>query len=156
MGRRQAVSEEARRIAVRVATEAARTLKGYGIVIPPLRRPPMLPMDATVVVPANGEVLFRLLRGQEPRQADFQSNQDKGRPRTDGVPHLIRCGVSMYAEPGQALIHAHRYPLAVAAVTLDIGVGISLARTYGPGHYTVWGHPEILMSQAQALAYVPD
>jgi hypothetical protein len=62
----------------------------------------------------------------------------------------------MYDEPGQALVHAHRYPLAVAAVTLVAGAGISLAKTYGAGHYTVWGHPEILVAQAQAVAYVAD
>jgi hypothetical protein len=39
----------------------------------------------------------------------------------------------------------------VAAVVLGRGTGSNLAKTYGEGHYTVWGQPRVLASQATVV-----
>src|SRR4051812_34451507 len=119
MSPRRSVTEEARRLAIRTANATARRLEGFGRSVPPGRRPAYLPKEAVVVVPAAGEILYRLLSSDEPRERDFLSNRDKERPPMAGVPHLIHCGVSMYEHPDQALLKAQRYPLAVVAVELE-------------------------------------
>lgn len=108
------VSTEARQLAIRMATATARRLEAFGLVVPPGRRPSAVPHDAMVVMPARGEILYRLLSSGEARERDFFSNRDKDRPAFTGHPYVVHCGVSMYEHPDQALLHANRYPLAVA------------------------------------------
>jgi hypothetical protein len=149
--RRASVTDEARQLAIRVVMAATRRLENYGVVIPPAWRPPRIPRDGFVVVPARGEVLFRLLSADDVRERDFFSKHDKERPCGENEPHVVYCGISMYEHPDQALIKANRYPLAVAAVTLREGEGFMLSKTYGPGHYTVWGNPETLLANARPI-----
>lgn len=151
---RAAVTNEVRHRAGQAATAAARLLEAYGLIDPPEERPASLPPGAILALPARGEMLYRLLSSDEVRERDFFSNHDKDRPPLVGTDHVIHCGVSMFARPDQALIRANRYPVAVAAITLAAGMGVTLAKTFGAGHYTVWGDPPILQSQAQLLTVV--
>jgi hypothetical protein len=153
-GRRR-VTEDARQLAIRLAAATARRLEGYGLSAPPGRRPANLPHEAIVVMPARGEMLYRLLSSDEVRERDFFSNHEKDRPPMDGEPHVVHCGISMYEYVDQALLRANRFPLALAAVTLSAGRGVTLAKTYGVGHYTVWGQPSVLIETSTLVAHVP-
>lgn len=42
-------------------------------------------------------------------------------------------------------------PTFVAQVELRAGLGVSIAKTLGPGHFTVWGDPEMLLSVARVI-----
>ncbi len=108
-----------------------------------------------VVVPARGEVLFRLLGSEEIKERDFLNNVAKGRPPLGSEPFVARLGLSMYEHPDQAVLKARRYPVALAAVTLVAGSGLMLAKTYGVGHYTVWGDPDVLLDHAQLAGHIP-
>jgi hypothetical protein len=157
MSRRRSVSREARLRATRAAGAASRRLLDrFGLQIPPGARPGLLPRDALVVMPAQGEILYRLLGADEIRERDFLSNRDKGRPCPANLPYIAHCGLSMYEHPDQALIHANRYPLSLAAVYLEAGAGTALAKSFGVGHYTVWASPSRMMSSAEVVAFVPE
>jgi hypothetical protein len=105
-------------------------------------------------MPARGEVLFRLVAAGEPKQRDFKSKHDLGMPSM-GAAHVVHCGLSMFERPEQVVSRAQRYPLVVVAVTLADGVGLTLAKTFGTGHYTVWGQADVLLARATPVAHEP-
>jgi hypothetical protein len=127
----------------------------YGF--PPLAQDIDLPPGALLIVPACGQVLYRLLSKPEPRLRDFMSNHERTLttrqgdqppvPRLQGDPFDDWCSVSMYARPEQAVAIAQRWPTFVQAVHLAAGNGFSLARTEADidGHYDVWGDPQALL-----------
>jgi hypothetical protein len=112
-----------------------------------------------LVVPANGQVLYRLLSKGAPRLRDFMSQHEKTLTVPDGgQPPVPRqpddefadwVSVSMFATIGDALEIPQRWPTFVQAVHLVPGLGFSLARTEPdlPGHYDVWGDPQALLDQ---------
>lgn len=109
-----------------------------------------LPAEAVVAVPSDGQMLYRLLRQQEPKAADFRSNRERGRPPAPRENVLLHCGVSMFSDRDAALSRARRTPVFLAAVTLAPGRGFYIAKTGGPFHYTVWGDPAALSAGARA------
>ena len=146
-GRRSPLSEDVRQAALDLAKRTLRQAGG-GIVRPPGRAPSVIPKAGVVAVPARGERLFRLLGSDEPRAVDFRSNQEKGRPPFEGCPWLQHCGLSMFEHAEQAIMVARFQPLVIVQVELSKEAGFMLAKTFGPGHYSVWGDPEALMGQA--------
>jgi hypothetical protein len=111
------------------------------------------PPGTVIALPARkGQTLFRLIREDEPQPKDFLSYRDRGKPRYKGdeeLPELLMRGISMFASPGRAERTARYFPKRIARVTMWEGLGVSIAKTRGPGHYTVWGDPEVLVTRAR-------
>ena len=107
-----------------------------------------LPRDTILALPADGEVLYRLLRRELPEARDFMSNLTKNkRPFPDEHP-IYYAGMSMFELKSQALSRARRKH--VASVVLEPGKGFHIAKTRGAGHYTVWGDAEQLLEVSRA------
>ena len=104
-----------------------------------------------LALPSDGAALFRLVWNDPPEPEDFRSFvQMRGLP-FKGDPSaaiVLLQGVSMFATPSQALSRARKEPKIVAMISLEAGRGIHVAKTFGAGHYTVWGDPEQLARRA--------
>jgi hypothetical protein len=97
-----------------------------------------LPSDAVVALPAAGQVLYRLASNPL-EESDFVSLAHRGKPPFKKRPMLMHAGLSMFEQIAQAKSRSNRSPVVVAEVRLDPGFQFYLAKTYGIGHYTVWG-----------------
>jgi hypothetical protein len=117
--------------------------------------------DPNVSTP--GEIarrLYRIVKTNPPKLADFVSNAAKERPIPDDArPEARRLwdGLSAYATEAQARRHAKISPmlgsfLAELAITPDAPVRIE--RTLGTGHYTIWGDPALLLACVTRVAAV--
>jgi hypothetical protein len=103
-------------------------------------------------IPASGdEILFRLARKDPLRAADFESSIAKGyEPVRIEDQYVLLTGLSMWEEERLARARARR-PGFLAEVHLPAGVGVSLAKTFGDGHYTVWGSPHVLVASSRII-----
>jgi hypothetical protein len=103
-----------------------------------------LDADWLVVVPAAGQLLFRLVGSGTSRPRDFQSDRDKERPQWPEQSYVDYLGVSMFETVELAEENAVRYPKMIASVRLAADKGFTIARTYVDieGHYSAWGDPE--------------
>jgi hypothetical protein len=117
--------------------------------LPPLAADIGLRADATVVVPAHGQVVFRLLGRSAARVFDFQSAHDRDRPARPGQDFLDYVGLSTFGSEEAAIRTARRFPKIIARVHLPAGEGLMLARTLPDAaqHYTVWGDPQVLLGR---------
>jgi hypothetical protein len=113
-----------------------------------------------IVVRADGQRLYRIIRTDVPEVTDFLSNRDRHRVAMRGETWLLHNGISMFSDPAVAegIRDQYRPTQQVAEVPLARGVGISLAKTRrNPTHYTVWGQPEVLLALAlENLGYPVD
>jgi hypothetical protein len=105
--------------------------------LPPSAETLGLGRDVVVAVRAEGQTLYRLVSRDPPTGRDFQSNLARGKPRFEGQTAISHAGLSMWETATKALSGARRFPALVAEVPL-VAEGASLAKTFGPGHYTVW------------------
>jgi hypothetical protein len=110
-------------------------------------------LDASwiVVIPAGGQILYRITGDATPKVHDFLSKRDKHDPQMRGEHWLLYVGLSMFADEAQAEAIRDRFRphQHVAEVPLRGGRGFTLARTgKTPGHHTVWGRPEDLLAAA--------
>jgi hypothetical protein len=126
--------------------------------LPPLAADIGLRRDATLVVPANGQVVFRLLGRSAAREWDFQSARDRGRgmgPRQDFLDYL---GVSVFGTEEAALAIAARIPKLVARVHLPAGEHFMIARTLPEyeHHYSVWGSAKALARRVVGITRIND
>jgi hypothetical protein len=106
-----------------------------------------LETGSVVAVPANGETLWRITVGPEPTKADFLSVAALGDPNRG--PAILTLGLSVFASRQQAEQIRDRFRRGqhVSAVSLPANRGFSIARTgRTPGHHTVWGTPDDLLS----------
>jgi hypothetical protein len=102
-----------------------------------------------IVVPSQGQVLFRLV--SEPmRERDFEP---RTKPRYADQPLVLHRGISMFRTAELAEERARRTPKHIAQVTLPPDVGLTLARTFphSAGHYTVWGEADVLLANASPV-----
>lgn len=141
------------RRAVRAGVEVARR-PVLGLGGPPGELPPLagalgLRDDALLVVPADGQVVFRLLGRSRPRLRDFQSARDRERPIGPQQDFLDYLGVSVFGREEVALANATQFPKLVARVHLPAGAGFTIARTLADveEHYSVWGEPDALVNR---------
>lgn len=90
--------------------------------------------------------MFRLVRGHaDDWKSDYELQRQPRPPARANA--LIYMGLSMWSAMEDALEANGRCrpPFEdVAAVELRGEEGIWFARTFGPGHYTVWGRAEAL------------
>jgi hypothetical protein len=110
-----------------------------------------LPGIYVFIAPTAGQRVFRLVRSAPSSVGDFLSAQQKGRPRHRNETYVEHLGLSVWDELDKALAVARRYPKIVAEIELRSGLGLGLASTSGPGHFTVWGEPEMLRDCATVV-----
>ena len=124
---------------------------GYGYPPPPGEHG--LPDDTFIVAPARHQIVFRVLGRAEGRRRDFESNREKGRPQAPDETYADYLGVSVFLDPELAIESAVRWPKHVAGVLLPQNAGFSIARTYPQilGHYTIWGDPDILLTNVERV-----
>ena len=118
-----------------------------------------MPDDWFIVVPADGQLLYRLVGREEPRLRDFQSwrdrDQESGREaRYPKQAFIDYTSLSMFETAALAVESANIFPAYVASVRLEAENGFSLARTEAgiDGHYGVWGDPEKLLVAVEGPA----
>jgi hypothetical protein len=106
---------------------------------------------AVVAIPTDDWFVYRTIGRSEPRDRDFKSDRDKGRPRAPEQDYVDYVGLSVFGTEDAARENAVRFPKMVARVHLEAGCGFMIARTLADvdEHYTVWGDPEELMARVQ-------
>ena len=120
-------------------------------VLPPSPESLDLPGDAVVALTSEDElVLHRLVREDPPDLAAFVSKLVRGGRRFPAERPILHAGLSMFATVDQAVSRARRIPKIVAAVRLS-GPDIHIAKTLGPGHFTVWGEAKDLCERASIV-----
>jgi hypothetical protein len=104
----------------------------------------------TVMRPATGQTVYRVLGRSQPRAWDFYSDRDKGRPRAPTQEFVDFVGISVFGTRTAALANCARFPKLVAELRLQPGNGFGVARTFADidEHYSVWGDPESLLDHA--------
>jgi hypothetical protein len=104
-----------------------------------------------VAIPTDDWFVYRTIGRSEPRDRDFKSDRDKGRPRAPEQDYVDYVGLSVFGTEDAARENAVRFPKMVARVHLEAGCGFMIARTLADvdEHYTVWGDPEELMARVQ-------
>jgi hypothetical protein len=124
---------------------------GYGYPPPPGEHG--LPEDTFIVAPARHQIVFRVLGRAEGRRRDFESNQGKGRPQAPDETYAGYLGVSVFRDSELAMESAVRWPKHVARLLLPQNEGFSIAWTYPQilGHYTIWGNPDILLTNLERV-----
>lgn len=106
-----------------------------------------------IVVPASGEVVYRVVAGDPLTVRDFKSNRDKGEAQRwvrAGESSLEYLGISVFATEAQARAVVERFPKIgsrIAAVTLSEDMRFARTRRT-PGHHTAWGSPEAFLDAA--------
>jgi hypothetical protein len=76
----------------------------------------------------------------------------RDRPPFRDEPMILYTGLSMFAEIAQAASRTRRSSVVVARVTLREGYKLHVAKTLtDPGHYTVWGGVEDLLSCSELV-----
>jgi len=102
-------------------------------------------------IPAAGWYVYRTIGRSEPRDWDFKSDRDKGRPRAPAQDYVDYVGLSVFRTQQAALDNAVRFPKMVARVYLEEGCGFMIARTLADveDHYTLWGDPDELLARVE-------
>jgi hypothetical protein len=99
--------------------------------------------------------LYRIVKSADPTAEEFdrsfRSSYELGnRPRhIEERLAVVHMGLSMYETIGKARGTARTFPQIggwIARVDLMPGAGFCGARTGQPGHWTIWGRPDQLIS----------
>jgi len=110
-----------------------------------------LPADALVAFAADGQVVFRVLKGAEPGRNDFRSDEAAGRPRGPPEPWIEHAGLSAWDDITIAHANVSRFPVYVAEVELPPESWCSIAKTGPPRHFTVWAESKVLLGGLRAV-----
>jgi hypothetical protein len=132
------------------------TRQAWGPELPPLAAELGLPRDVELVVPARGQVVYRLIGRRTAREFDFQSARERERPMRPGQSFLDHVGISVFGSEAAALAMATRFPKMVAWVYLSPGEGFSIARTLPDvaEHFSVWADRAALMRRVVDVSRV--
>jgi hypothetical protein len=120
--------------------------------------PPHPPFNVSPAEP--GERVFRLLEGAEPSIQDFvtdeQSEKTENLARSGSM--AIYRGISVRRTLPQARRVARQLRRGfVAELELTWRDGDAIARTFKtPGHHTLWGHPDLLLSRVVDIHSTAD
>jgi hypothetical protein len=94
---------------------------------------------------------YRIVRTNPATEADFLSDKARGLPPRNDEPLTLHVwdGISVYQTLAQARRKARDYPFLsafIAELSLDIDVPpVRIEKTFGRGHYTIWGAPAVLI-----------
>jgi hypothetical protein len=100
---------------------------------------------------------FRIVRSDPPTRDDFLSNEAKGKRARGNDPEVLRLwsGISVYDSPRRARATARIFPylgISIAELSVpDDGSIVWERTTAGPGHYTLWGDPDRLLSCVRSV-----
>ena len=104
--------------------------------------PPHPPFE---VEPADGEIVYRLIDSPDPELGHFLSDEADGRTsnlyRSQNVAIYRGFSARETLEQAMKLARGIGKPY-IAEVELDVKDGDARARTFGPGHFTVWAQSE--------------
>lgn len=95
-------------------------------------------------------MFYRIVATSPPTIDDFRSNEAKRKPLSRPTPdrqELWR-GLSAYASLERARLTARKYPFHgrfIATLFIDTDSSISVRKTLGFEHYTLWGEPTALL-----------
>jgi hypothetical protein len=104
--------------------------------------------------------LYRIVKSNPPTTADFLARMMLGfLPRRIEMERPeVWSGLSMYDTPEQARATANDFPALgtyVATVSIDTrNRRIVAHQTLKPGHYTVWGAPEVILAAVDTVEIV--
>ena len=93
---------------------------------------------------------YRFVATDPPTSRDFSSNFQLGKPRRSsaGETEDEWRGISVFDSPEAAramLLRVPRFSLRLLArFELPDASSVQIKKTFGPGHYTLWGDPHIL------------
>jgi hypothetical protein len=115
-----------------------------------------LPQTAVVAVPVpdDGLVVYRLLRGAEPRREDFEPDFTRPQAQLRGIPELLWASISTWLERDQALAWSTQRRTWIAQLNLRpddpplTRVALTERGLHGeprPGHVDVWGYSRQLL-----------
>ena len=107
-----------------------------------------------VALRGEGQRLLRLVHSRLTTEDDWRSHYELGeKPRkSEVVSALDHMGLSLWESPEPLRALAGRYPqLGTFIVEVEVrgDLGIWLAETGPPGHFTLWGRPADLQRCAQ-------
>jgi hypothetical protein len=98
-----------------------------------------LPVETAIAVPSRGWSLFRLVKNDPPEASDFRPVSASYAER-QGLPEILRLGLSHFQTPDQARTWMWSDEQLVARVRIPNNARIYVARTDHdrPGHIEVW------------------
>jgi hypothetical protein len=102
---------------------------------------------------------YRIVSANPPVRADFTSNEAKGRPLTSPTPERRELwrGLSAYSSLERARAIAAKYPVHgrfVAKLVLEDDSAITVMKTLGAEHYTLWGEPEWFLKAVVSITSI--
>jgi hypothetical protein len=103
---------------------------------------------------------YRFVETDPPTARDFASNFLLGRPRRPqaGETEDEWRGLSVFDSPDAARAMLRRVPRfrrrLLAQLELPDDAPVRIAKTFGPGHYTLWGDPQRLRDAVVAVTRV--
>jgi hypothetical protein len=104
--------------------------------------------------------VFRFVASAPPTARDFFSNFQLGRPRRvlAGETEDDWRGLSVFdsVAAGRAMLRrVPRFPLRlVARLEVPPDASLRIEKTYGPGHYTIWGDAQLLLQYVVAVEQI--
>lgn len=112
------------------------------------------PRESVLARAAEGQVVYRVLAGEQPDIWDFKSHAAHGEERVGSEPAILWTAISVWDRADRAWkLVARGLGHGVAAVELNAEDYVHVARTRRrAGHHSVWGEPEVLFSRATAVA----
>ena len=100
---------------------------------------------------------YRFVAAEPPTVRDFASNFQLGRPRRPqaGETEEEWRGLSVFDSIAAAramLRRVPRFPLRLLArLEFPDDTPVQIKQTFAPGHYTVWGDPQVLLDTVAAV-----
>jgi len=102
---------------------------------------------------------FRIVRTNPATAQDFLSDKARGIPPRNDEPLTLHVwdGISVYRTFGQAARKARDYPFLgsyIAEVDITGRADVRVEKTFGRGHHTVWGTPDVLLACVVSIVSV--
>lgn len=94
---------------------------------------------------------FRIVKAAQASELDFLSDKAKGLPPRNTEPLTLHVwdGISVYRTFGQARRKALDYPFLgsfIAELSIGTNIDIRAEKTFGRGHHTLWGAPDLILT----------